>query len=148
MHLPSLDSFSSVLISSGGYTYCAISSLVMVDAKEGDVYDRQSLLKFLTSRQINLLEIEDDASNDVSESSYIDDMSQLICVGFNGRCNKVADTCYSWWIGATLKVIDLIPGFQMLPNKSSVTWIYRSGRCDCVNQVFAREDPALHWRLR
>jgi geranylgeranyl transferase type-1 subunit beta len=77
----------------------------MIDAKEDDVYDRQSLLRFLTSRQTNLLEIEDDASDNVSESSYTDDMSQLIYVGFNGRCNKVADTCYSWWIGATLKVI-------------------------------------------
>lgn len=26
------------------------------------------------------------------------------CAGFNGRCNKVADTCYSFWNGATLLV--------------------------------------------
>lgn len=26
------------------------------------------------------------------------------CAGFNGRCNKVADTCYSFWNGATLMV--------------------------------------------
>ena len=24
--------------------------------------------------------------------------------GFNGRCNKVADTCYSFWVGGTLGV--------------------------------------------
>ena len=24
--------------------------------------------------------------------------------GFNGRCNKVADTCYSFWVGGTLAV--------------------------------------------
>jgi geranylgeranyl transferase type-1 subunit beta len=23
-------------------------------------------------------------------------------VGVNGRCNKAADTCYSWWVGASL----------------------------------------------
>lgn len=29
------------------------------------------------------------------------------CAGFNGRCNKVADTCYSFWNGATLMVRNL-----------------------------------------
>jgi geranylgeranyl transferase type-1 subunit beta len=28
----------------------------------------------------------------------------IMCAGFNGRCNKVADTCYSFWNGATLLV--------------------------------------------
>ncbi|KAJ5215027.1 hypothetical protein N7468_010706 [Penicillium chermesinum] len=28
------------------------------------------------------------------------------CAGFNGRCNKVADTCYSFWNGATLMILD------------------------------------------
>jgi geranylgeranyl transferase type-1 subunit beta len=26
------------------------------------------------------------------------------CAGFNGRCNKPADTCYSFWVGASLGV--------------------------------------------
>ena len=26
--------------------------------------------------------------------------------GFNGRCNKVADTCYAFWVGGTLGVSD------------------------------------------
>ncbi|OQD70026.1 hypothetical protein PENDEC_c027G05236 [Penicillium decumbens] len=30
----------------------------------------------------------------------------LACAGFNGRCNKVADTCYSFWNGATLLMLD------------------------------------------
>ena len=25
-------------------------------------------------------------------------------VGFNGRCNKKADTCYAFWVGASLAV--------------------------------------------
>lgn len=29
---------------------------------------------------------------------------ELECAGFNGRCNKVADTCYSFWVGGTLAV--------------------------------------------
>ena len=28
----------------------------------------------------------------------------LSCAGFNGRCNKVADTCYAFWVGASLEV--------------------------------------------
>ncbi|KAJ5973936.1 Terpenoid cyclases/protein prenyltransferase alpha-alpha toroid [Penicillium waksmanii] len=28
------------------------------------------------------------------------------CAGFNGRCNKVADTCYSFWNGATLAMLN------------------------------------------
>lgn len=24
--------------------------------------------------------------------------------GFNGRCNKIADTCYAWWVCASLSV--------------------------------------------
>lgn len=26
-------------------------------------------------------------------------------VGFNGRCNKVADTCYFWWVGGCLSIL-------------------------------------------
>lgn len=25
-------------------------------------------------------------------------------VGFNGRCNKMVDTCYAFWVGASLDV--------------------------------------------
>ena len=28
----------------------------------------------------------------------------LACAGFNGRCNKVADTCYAFWVGGSLAV--------------------------------------------
>ena len=31
-------------------------------------------------------------------------LRELQWAGFNGRCNKVADTCYSFWVGATLGV--------------------------------------------
>ena len=32
------------------------------------------------------------------------DSGELLWVGFSGRCNKYADTCYSWWAGSTLHV--------------------------------------------
>ncbi|KAI9658814.1 MAG: hypothetical protein M1831_003840 [Alyxoria varia] len=28
--------------------------------------------------------------------------------GFNGRPNKIADTCYAWWVGASLKILDAL----------------------------------------
>ena len=31
---------------------------------------------------------------------------KLFWAGFNGRFNKVADTCYSWWVGASLGMLD------------------------------------------
>lgn len=45
---------------------------------------------------------------------------QLQYVGFNGRCNKIADTCYCWWVGGTLSVFPpnplcLAPGFDPWP---------------------------------
>ena len=94
----------------------------------------QQLLHWLTSRQTSVLqedgdyEISDedvtesgpseapDASNvqavvvSPSEVSHSDTPSMefspddLLWAGFNGRCNKIADTCYSFWAGATLAV--------------------------------------------
>lgn len=31
-------------------------------------------------------------------------LEELLWAGFNGRCNKTADTCYSFWNGGTLAV--------------------------------------------
>lgn len=36
----------------------------------------------------------------------------ISCAGFNGRCNKLADTCYSFWNGAALVVCLLFPHKQ------------------------------------
>lgn len=40
----------------------------------------------------------------------------ISCAGFNGRCNKLADTCYSFWNGAAL-VVCPVPYF-LSPNTS------------------------------
>lgn len=31
-------------------------------------------------------------------------LHELSCAGFNGRCNKVSDTCYGFWVGGALAV--------------------------------------------
>lgn len=40
---------------------------------------------------------------------------ELQWVGFNGRCNKIADTCYSWWVGASLAVRTPFP-YNFIPS--------------------------------
>lgn len=49
--------------------------------------------------------------------------------GFQGRPNKPVDTCYSFWIGATLEILD---SFQHIDRKSNRDWLlatqdYRTG---------------------
>lgn len=34
-----------------------------------------------------------------------------LIAGFNGRCNKTTDTCYSFWVGGSLSVSLLLPNF-------------------------------------
>ena len=43
--------------------------------------------------------------------------------GFNGRCSKVADTCYAFWVGGTL-------GVSSRYSRSLSVWL-TSGRCRC-----------------
>lgn len=73
------------------------------------------LLHWLTSRQFVYLEPpkpddegEDDEEEDednfllpqrLSDLSLANNVRHVAC---NGRCNKVADTCYTWWVGAAL----------------------------------------------
>ncbi|KAF2090626.1 geranylgeranyl transferas-like protein type i beta subunit [Saccharata proteae CBS 121410] len=34
---------------------------------------------------------------------------ELQWAGFNGRCNKIADTCYAWWVEGSLSMLDALP---------------------------------------
>jgi geranylgeranyl transferase type-1 subunit beta len=68
-------------------------------------------------RQFEYLEKNDDDDDDdddvnPDEDNFIEptlgslsfeDVSKQ-CVGFNGRCNKLADTCYCWWVSGSLSV--------------------------------------------
>lgn len=42
----------------------------------------------------------------VSHTSVEMSRDDLQCAGFNGRCNKVADTCYAFWVGGTLGILN------------------------------------------
>ena len=51
---------------------------------------------------ISYKQFPSDKSTDVlmQDENCVDQVS----AGFNGRCNKVADTCYAFWVGASLAV--------------------------------------------
>lgn len=68
------------------------------------------LLHWLASRQFVYLEPDDEESDEDDAVNFTlpESLSVLSLeenqrfVGVNGRCNKAADTCYSWWVGASL----------------------------------------------
>lgn len=82
----------------GGSTYCGIASLALMnrlDALTGD--RRDALIYWCLQRQVG---------------------------GFNGRTNKDADSCYSFWIGATLKILN---SFDLTDVDSTAQFVL--GRC-------------------
>lgn len=66
--------------------------------------ERQSDSEKVQSPQITVegLPLEDRLASLSAISPLTDESIQW--AGFNGRCNKVADTCYSFWTAATLVV--------------------------------------------
>lgn len=114
--------------SHAGYAYCSVAALSLLDrplrVSDGTSHEavlrgtsnRDHLLKFLADRQFVYLaqdEEEEGVSHDAGEENFI--MAQLDSLkidnscdygGFNGRCNKKADTCYCWWAMGTLRMLD------------------------------------------
>ncbi|KAJ3189495.1 Geranylgeranyl transferase type-1 subunit beta [Gaertneriomyces sp. JEL0708] len=62
----------------GGSTYCALASLALMSRLDAVETHKDQLIAWLVSRQTE---------------------------GFNGRPNKDADTCYSFWVGASLTIL-------------------------------------------
>jgi geranylgeranyl transferase type-1 subunit beta len=120
----------------GGHTYCAVSSLDFLRRTSNDLTpvpllsagsnQFEALITWLASRQTAQLEEpqedEVDEQIKVAETGSLDDRVRglpnvqpieadtISCAGFNGRCNKYADTCYSFWNGATLVVCEPLGG--------------------------------------
>lgn len=88
----------------------------------------ESLVRWLVSRQTSVLGEEEESDLEENNSPEIQEVQEgvqqlgldgkiatlpdikppteesLHWAGFNGRCNKIADTCYSFWDTATLAV--------------------------------------------
>eukprot|EP00003_Mantamonas_plastica_P028739 TRINITY_DN6657_c0_g1_i4.p1 TRINITY_DN6657_c0_g1~~TRINITY_DN6657_c0_g1_i4.p1 ORF type:complete len:268 (+),score=43.44 TRINITY_DN6657_c0_g1_i4:254-1057(+) len=62
----------------GGSTYCGLAALKLMNRLD-ELPNQDLLLRWLVNRQVT---------------------------GFQGRINKIPDTCYSWWIGGSLAVLD------------------------------------------
>lgn len=121
--------------SHAGYGYCAVAALALLDrplegggagsasksVQEG-IADRKGFVGWLASRQFAYLappeseagDEDDDEDDDpatanfrLAELSLSDSAAMPQFIGFNGRCNKVADTCYTWWTLGSLAVLDL-----------------------------------------
>lgn len=94
-----------------------------------------ALITWLASRQTAQLEEpeedEDEKQLEVTDTGSLDDRVRglpnvqpigadtISCAGFNGRCNKYADTCYSFWNGATLMVCAPMAGGDCLLTRMS-----------------------------
>lgn len=77
--------------SHSGLIYCSIAALALCGRLDPSDWDATA--RWLGHRQLDLL---------LMDTGYWDceDVG-----GVNGRCNKPADTCYSFWTGASLKLL-------------------------------------------
>ncbi|TRX98066.1 hypothetical protein FHL15_001276 [Xylaria flabelliformis] len=108
---------SSMHESHSGYAYCAVAALALLDSANPDpsaapqryihagIPSIPSLVHFLVSRQFAYSDPHDDGDGgdpppDLSSLSLSDGVPHL--AGFNGRLNKLPDTCYTWWNSGAL----------------------------------------------
>jgi protein farnesyltransferase subunit beta len=82
------------LESHGGYVFCAIGVLKIL-GRLGEV-DLARVIRWLVHRQMEF------------------------SGGFNGRPNKLVDSCYSWWIGAPCRIIAEFLGIPPFWNRSAM----------------------------
>ncbi|RDW77101.1 hypothetical protein BP6252_05154 [Coleophoma cylindrospora] len=117
-----------------GYTYCATAALALLDRlpntqASSDVEKSPpgltnipATIRWLVSRQVSYEEEEE--SDDEEDRELQSQREKLVgiyneeppsvaglqidetqFVGFNGRCNKLVDTCYSFWVTASLDIL-------------------------------------------
>lgn len=78
----------------GGYTFCGIASLFLLG--DTGTLDIGQLVRWLVARQ---LQVEG---------------------GFSGRTNKLVDACYSFWVGASLCLVECASGVTSLFNRKAL----------------------------
>ena len=69
---------------------------------------------------------------------------QLMWTGVNGRCNKIADTCYAFWVGGALSVRHPIhsPFLESKFKKSKISTITRGSTiADIDGKIDLRKTP-------
>lgn len=92
--------------------------------------DIPAFISFLISRQFAYLEAQekeaegdeedpDTANFQMAGLSLSEPQGDTSHVGFNGRCNKVADTCYTWWVLGSLSILGVLGGGPSSSSPSS-----------------------------
>lgn len=87
------------------------------------IADMPGFISFLVSRQFAYLEDqekkaeEDDedpetANFQMANLSLSEPHEDTKHIGFNGRCNKVADTCYTWWVLGSLSILGVLDHYS------------------------------------
>lgn len=124
--------------SHAGYAYCAIGALYMLDrppcstssshsssAVDRGVPDRAALVRFLVHRQFNYLAKEEEDDDEEDNENFVEtrlgDLSLgngCTHVGWNGRWNKKADTCYCWWVAGTLSMVGSFHAVNIAPSRA------------------------------
>jgi geranylgeranyl transferase type-1 subunit beta len=116
---------SSMHESHAGYAYCAIACLSVLDYSNTDptkakdhyihagIPSKDALLRWLVDRQLLYLDSSEDDEDEGDDSNPIPDLATLSLldplqapIGFNGRPNKLADSCYSWWVTGSLHLLE------------------------------------------
>ncbi|KAG6019835.1 hypothetical protein E4U41_003068 [Claviceps citrina] len=96
-------------------------------AIEKGVPDRAALVRFLVHRQFNYLAKEEqDADSDEDSQNFVETKLGDLClegsscahVGWNGRWNKKADTCYCWWVAGTLSMLGASHAVNVAPSRA------------------------------
>lgn len=107
----------------GGLTYCAIGALSLLDRLHtthplNGVSSHANVVRWLVHRQLpfeNRDGYDPDEYDDILVMGTHAEQTEATKVelgtngrplwgGFNGRTNKRGDTCYSFWVGASLDV--------------------------------------------
>lgn len=110
--------------SHAGMTYCAIAALSLLGhLNESGIESVEALTRWLVSRQVPFEkkdELGEEEREEALETGTEEEKLEISKVlskvelgtdgrpvwgGFNGRCNKLADTCYSFWVGASLDML-------------------------------------------
>ncbi|CAZ85033.1 unnamed protein product [Tuber melanosporum] len=105
-----------------GLTYCAIGALALLGRlhpTSDGLSTHANILRWLTSRQVPS-QAHDELKDEEYESRVANGTEQEITAGatitcgvdgkplwagFNGRCNKKTDTCYSFWVCGSLDMM-------------------------------------------
>ena len=87
----------------GGYTFCALASFLILSRIGDKSYEQinfDKLAEWLSNRQLAELG------------------------GFNGRINKLIDSCYSYWVGASFELMDILSQKQGSEMNIDGEWLF------------------------